>query len=689
MIELDTLNPEQRDAVTHYKGPVMILAGAGTGKTRVVSSRIAYMLAKGVVPRSIVAMTFTNKAAKEMQDRIGGLVGSDVAKKINISTFHSFCLKLLRTWPKIFDLDPKFSLIGTGDQLDLVRRALEEKHWQGLYRAEDLHYHIGQCKNAMIGPQEVDRYEPASEFVDKELLSIIYELYERQLHLNRAIDFDDCIFKIVRALEANSNFSDKLKESYKYFLVDEFQDTNESQFSVLESLASEHANICVVGDDDQSIYSWRGAKYETLEKFEKVFSGTKVVKLEQNYRCSNVILNAANEVIRNNTKRKQKKLWSQSTEQKPIIVASFSTPTEEARWVAEKCLSLLGRGSLPSDIVILYRANNQSKLLEMALKEANLFFKTFGGQSFFERKEVKDFLSYLKVVVNPTDKLAFWRIINSPNRGIGLKSQEKIESLALKYKISPFEVITGELYLKELRNLGSFAAIVDFAKLIKQFMEMPLKTPQDAADLGTALLNKARLLENCKNNTKNIAAQQHKLSNLKSLPKWLYRTVEDAIKSKGLVNIMELFDSITIGAEERFTQEKENSQHISLMTIHAAKGLEFANVFLVGLEEGSLPHKNSLLNAFQVCEERRLFYVALTRAKKELFLSFAETKQIGFQKEACSQSRFLLELPETYNQIQIVENDNLKRVKNQEDIKGQTIKKLSFLRQQLQKDTWD
>lgn len=690
MIDIDSLNPEQKSAVCDFRGPMMILAGAGTGKTRVVTYRIAHMLDRGVSPKHIAAMTFTNKAAKEMQDRIGSLVGYKQAKALHISTFHSFCLKILRNYGKCAGLPPKFSLVGTSDQLDLVRRALEERSWTGLYRVDQLHAQIGQCKNELISPLDLAKgiLPQQASGCDPELLSAVYAIYERQLQLNRAIDFDDCIFKVVQMLRSHEKIKHRLQSAYQYMLVDEFQDTNMAQFTVLEELAQGSGNICVVGDDDQSIYSWRGAMFETLERFEQTFSGTKIVKLEQNYRCSNIILGAANHVIKNNLRRKEKTLWSQSDINKPIVIAGLDDPAEEARWISEKCLSLMGRAYKPSDIAILYRANAQAKAIELALRECKLVYKTYGGQSFFEKKEVKDFLSYLRLVINPDDHLSLWRIINTPPRGIGLKTQEHIEKLAKVSNCSPFSVMT---------NLGraqlppaSRRSIEQFVSLINELCEMPLVSACDCAALGNAILEKSGLLDHCRQGAKNILSRKHKVNNLRSLPRWLEKAAADQQGLHGEVDCYKLLDSLTLGDEQNFSSEDDNPMHISLMTIHASKGLEFPAVFIAGMEEGSLPHKNSIDDGeMQISEERRLFYVALTRAKAELFLSYAALRQSGFKKEEREKSRFLKELPEDGKGLEEQGSTRKDHKEKKREDKKRTLSRLSAIKASLTDGSWD
>lgn len=672
----------QREAAVSFEGSTMVLAGAGTGKTRVITSRIAYMLDCGVKPYNIAAMTFTNKAAKEMRERLKVLVGSERTKKLSISTFHSFCLAIIRNNPKAIKIMPGFTLLGTSDQLDLVRKALDEKGWSGLYKPDEILYQISVCKNQILTPNDLRKLpNPTSVINDTAVLAELYEIYERQLVLNRAIDFDDCIFKVVKTLQDDVGFRNKLREKYKYILVDEFQDTNLSQFSILEMLGSEGGNICVVGDDDQSIYSWRGAMYETLQKFESIFK-PKIIKLEQNYRCTNVILHAANTLIKNNSIRMDKTLWSTSDSAMPIDVIPQEDAAEEARWLAQRCISLLGAGRNPYEIAILYRANSQAKIIEMALRETSLPYKTFGGQSFFERKEIKDFMAYLRLIGNKQDSMALWRVINTPNRGIGLKTQEKIESIALRSKKSPFEVMSQPDKLVGL-NEREINAICSFIDPIEELSARKIEQPTDFEALGDDILSKFRLYDYVKKTTKNVNAKQAKLEAMKSLPKWLRRSAEDMIVDLGVIDSTQLIDRLTLNDTPYESDNGETPNFISLMTIHSSKGLEFPVVFVVGVEDGLLPHKNSIGSSFGISEERRLLYVAMTRAKEKLFLSYAHLRQSGYQKEHRKPSRFLEELPKdnvnapkATDYLSIQQEEAHKRKKS-------TISKLSSLRKGL------
>ena len=678
-LDLDELNAEQRDAVTSVDGPIMILAGAGTGKTRVITYRLAYMLDCGIPASSIVALSFTNKAAKEMSERVRKLIGSR-GRKAWLGTFHSFCLSLLRRFPAEAGLTAGFSLAGTSDQIDLVRKGLEEKNWAGLYQADRLHYQIGVAKNHLLGPEELRQGQGLSLInTDSAVLAEVFELYERQLRLNRVIDFDDCIYRTVLLLRSHPEVRERIRREFRYFMVDEYQDTNSAQLAVLELLASDKHEVCVVGDDDQSIYSWRGAMYEVLEQFENLFPGTKIIKLEQNYRCSNVILGAANTVIRNNTKRKDKTLWSASQETAPIVLSPCEDETAEANLLAEKCLSLLGGGMEASDIGVLYRANNQAKPIELALREARLPYRTFGGQSFFEKKEVKDLVSYLRLVLNTDDRLALWRVINTPHRGIGLKTLERIEDAAKQQKLSPFTVMRD----MASQSGKSESAVRAFVELIDSLSHLPQKTPNDFEALGLAIIKATGLEQDIRLKTEDGGSRERKIANLRSLPKWFGTLAGDCTDEDSPVNIQDLLDSLSLDNDRR-EDKNHNQSQISLMTIHAAKGLEFPAVFVVGLEEQQLPHKNSLLDPQALCEERRLFYVALTRAKSKLFLSYCLDRNAGYQgKQSRTPSRFLDEVPPEC----FVKTDQAAsaeaRVNAASNRKAQTIQRLSSLRESL------
>lgn len=653
-VNLNDLNPEQRAAAENFDGPMLILAGAGTGKTRVITYRMAWMLQQGVSPGQIAAMTFTNKAAREMAVRISELVGPARSKGLSISTFHSFCLKILREHGNAIGIVGRFGIVDTGDQIDLVTRALKENQWTGTVPVEELHATISRWKNDLLTPDDIlegkGRLSPGH---DREVFARVYDLYERQLRINRVIDFDDCIFKTWLLLKNDESLQKKLARQYRYLLVDEFQDTNFAQLSLLGMIARHHNNVCVVGDDDQSIYSWRGAMYETLERFEEMFPGTKLVKLEQNYRCSNVILDAANNLIRNNTRRKEKSLWSESKSRLPIRLVPLETSDSEARWIAEQCLSLMGGGTRHKDIAVLYRANAQSRPIEMALREAGLRAKVFGGTGFFERKEVKDFLAFVRLAADPDDRLAFWRAISACPSGVGIKTLERLAAVAEDKKCSPMRAAESA----SVESLGRVKPAVDeFCAKVREISKLAReKKSSELAELGEEIIGRFKLLDEILMNTKDNAARIRKIEMIKTLPGWLANAARSVAANGGdstassAVDWPALMDRIMLSGEDDRDSKDDDANPadvISLMTVHAAKGLEFPVVFVVGVEEELLPHKNSVdLGEPGIAEERRLFYVALTRAKERLFLSYALDRSSRMGTSTRKPSRFLSEIP--------------------------------------------
>lgn len=683
MFNLNQLNPEQRQAVVSIKGPMLILAGAGTGKTRVITYRISHMLALGVPPEKIVAVTFTNKAAREMRERLIDLVGKR-AQDLVIGTFHSFCIKLLRHYANEAGLRRNFNILDTADQQEIVRKAIEELSWAMIYQPSNVHFYISQAKNQLVEPEQLVEtwsrtQHPCS--LDLQVVAHIYQMYERIMKLNNAVDFDDCIYKCVKLLERNPETAAEIRAKIDYLLVDEYQDTNFAQLRLIELLANKDHNVCVVGDDDQSIYSWRGAMYETIEQFEKLFPTCKLVKLEQNYRCSNHILGAANQVIRNNAQRKDKTLWSDSKIEHPIVVSVCESEVAEGKYVGEQAFNAIAKGHKLSDICVLYRANNQAKHIELGLREYNLRYQTFGGQSFFDNKEVKDFVAYLRLIINPEDRLALWRIINTPHRGIGIKTIERLEKLSLEWHKSPLQILLDDQM--ELKGSAKQTAH-DFVAGIMEFHKRPLTTSAEFNALCQQILATFKLENDIKLRIKDTKAQQARIQNLRELPQFLFSLAQDLEnENNGVLSTEKLLDSLSLNDINR-SKEEMKGDYISLMTIHGAKGLEFPIVFIVGAEEELLPHKNSVTNPKDICEERRLFYVAITRAKIKLYITYCHYRNIIKTKVGRTPSRFLKELPQ---------GDGTERHQavvplavREEQRKQQTLSKLSSLRASLDLD---
>lgn len=673
-LDLGTLNPEQRRAVEKLSGPLMILAGAGTGKTRVITYRIANLIRHGATPKKIAAMTFTNKAANEMKERLKQIVSKEASDKVFMGTFHRYCLNILRRWSEFIERPKNFALINQSDQLYLVKQALEEIHMEALKKPDDLLYEIGRCKNALVLPQDLVNEEVSEKLKIKDVESFIkiYENYERLLKVNKALDFDDCILKTYFLLRDYDNVREKVRENFKHFLVDEFQDTNHSQFSLLKQLCEKNGNICVVGDDDQSIYSWRGAVYETFMNYEDHFENCTTIKLEQNYRCPNVVLSAANALIRHNTVRKDKSLWSKSPHHNEIVFKTHGSAADEARWVAEKALSFLGRGYELKDMAILYRTNTQAKALEMGLRECGLFYKTYGGQSFFSKKETKDFISYLEVIQNPGNNMAFWRIINTPARGVGIKTKEFIFDEAEAVSQSPFEYIKNnpESFPPKLRG-----ELERFVRQVEDFKQTLPRSLEDLESYFTAIIGGFGLITHVSRTVKNEESLEKKMDTYKDLPSLFTAISRNAFKDKGEFNLDEFLDLVSLDKNPHEGKE-ESQNHISLMTIHAAKGLEFPIVFLAGCEEGLLPHKNSIMSTGALEEERRLLYVAITRAKEHLLLSASEGRKKGNYVETNPISRFIKELPLSFEEKQ---NEEQK----EDERKQKAVSRLRSIRESL------
>ncbi len=645
---MSTLNNEQLKATTQTQGPLLILAGAGTGKTKTITHRIAHMIEGGIAPEAIVAVTFTNKAANEMRERVAALISERAASLVNLSTFHSFCLKLLRRYHSHINRTRGFAILDTGDQVDLMRKALRELHLEKIISPYQGLTQISLLKNQLVYPETVISQSRALGHSPQDalLLAKLYELYETLLGVYDGIDFDDCITKCVKLLSTNPKAHAECHEQYTHFLIDEFQDTNIAQLKLIELLASPRNNVCVVGDDDQSIYGWRGAVAHIMEEFEKIFPGTQMIKLEQNYRCPNIVLEAANTVIRNNHLRKEKALWSDNSSSQKILVHRSETDAEESHWVAEKIAALLGRGTAAKDICILYRSNQQARIFESALKSWSIKYRIFGGSSFFERKETKDVLSFLRLILNPKDHLSLWRIINTPHRGIGIKTQEKLENLSRQGKIPPLVLLQSPENLTDI-SASAKKAIDELVTTLTELRALPRKNPKDFEVITQEIIDRFKLRSDIISQVKDKKALEFKLQILAELPKIIHDMVNEATRgAKSELSVLELLDIFTLGGYDE-TKEDKSTDSVSLMTLHSAKGLEFKVVFIVGVEEELLPHKNSMDSPQSLAEERRLFYVGLTRAKSQVFICHCRKRQTqGIDYVYKKPSRFIMELPD-------------------------------------------
>lgn len=631
---LTGLNKEQQQAVQHTEGPLLILAGAGSGKTKVLTVRIAHLLAQGVNPYEILAITFTNKAAKEMKSRVEGLVG-DVANRIWLSTFHSFCAKFLR-----FELDnflgynSNFTIYDTSDSQAVIKAALKALN------LDDKYYPVGamigaisDAKNKLLFAS--DFRKQARDFYQQKVADV-YEYYERELRKNNALDFDDLLLVAVKLLQSNEAVLDKYSKRFRYVMIDEYQDTNHAQYLLAKLLASYWKNIAVVGDADQSIYAWRGADIQNILDFEKDYPNCTSIKLEQNYRSTKIILDAANAVIENNEGRPKKNLWTDKTEGAKIQHFTAQSEHEEAAFIGDTISKKHDIHGVPyGDMAILYRTNAQSRVLEEALIKRALPYTMVGGTKFYDRKEIKDVLAYLRVLYNPFDDLSLLRIINVPKRSIGATTVAKLQDYARANGTSLFMTLT-QLHLVDTIKGKTKEKLEEFGILIFTLVaEMEDKT---VLDILESILDRTGYLAQLEESTDpQDQARAENIGELLSVAKDFQDTnptgtVEDFLEQVALVNDVDSF-------------EQEESK-VTLMTLHAAKGLEFPIVFLGGLEEGLFPHSRTLMNPEEIEEERRLAYVGITRAEKELYISNATTRTVFGRTSSYLPSRFIDEIPE-------------------------------------------
>lgn len=631
---LDGLNREQQQAVQHTEGPLLILAGAGSGKTKVLTVRIAYLLAQGVNPYEILAITFTNKAAKEMKSRVEGLVG-DVANRIWLSTFHSFCAKFLR-----FELDnflgynSNFTIYDTSDSQVVIKAALKALN------LDDKYYPVGAMISAISDAKNKlmfasDYRKQARDFYQQKVADV-YEYYERELRKNNALDFDDLLLVAVKLLQSNAAVLDKYSKRFRYVMIDEYQDTNHAQYLLAYLLSSHWKNIAVVGDADQSIYAWRGADIQNILDFEKDYPNCTSIKLEQNYRSTKIILDAANAVIDHNEGRPEKNLWTDKVEGAKIQHFTAQSEHEEAAFIGDTIVKKHDIHGVPyGDMAILYRTNAQSRVLEEALIKRALPYTMVGGTKFYDRKEIKDVLAYLRVLYNPFDDLSLLRIINVPKRSIGATTVSKLQDYARENGTSLFMTLT-QLHLVDTIKGKTKEKLEEFGILI--FTLVAEMDDKSVLDILEAILDRTSYLAQLEESTDpQDQARAENIGELLSVAKDFQDTnptgtVEDFLEQVALVNDVDSF-------------EQEESK-VTLMTLHAAKGLEFPIVFLGGLEEGLFPHSRTLMNPEEIEEERRLAYVGITRAEKELYISNATTRTVFGRTSSYLPSRFIDEIPE-------------------------------------------
>ncbi|MED3626482.1 DNA helicase PcrA [Bacillus subtilis] len=646
---LSGLNPVQQEAVKTTDGPLLLMAGAGSGKTRVLTHRIAYLMAeKHVAPWNILAITFTNKAAREMKERVESILGPG-ADDIWISTFHSMCVRILRRDIDRIGINRNFSILDTADQLSVIKGILKERNLDPKkFDPRSILGTISSAKNELTEPEEFSKV--AGGYYDQ-VVSDVYADYQKKLLKNQSLDFDDLIMTTIKLFDRVPEVLEFYQRKFQYIHVDEYQDTNRAQYMLVKQLAERFQNLCVVGDSDQSIYRWRGADITNILSFEKDYPNASVILLEQNYRSTKRILRAANEVIKNNSNRKPKNLWTENDEGIKISYYRGDNEFGEGQFVAGKIHQLHSSGKRKlSDIAILYRTNAQSRVIEETLLKAGLNYNIVGGTKFYDRKEIKDILAYLRLVSNPDDDISFTRIVNVPKRGVGATSLEKIASYAAINGLSFFQAIQQVDFIgvnaKAANALDSFRQMIENLTNMQDYLSI--------TELTEEILDKTEYREMLKAE-KSIEAQ----SRLENIDEFLSVTKNFEQKSEDKTLVAFLTDLALIADIDQLDQQEEESggkDAITLMTLHAAKGLEFPVVFLMGLEEGVFPHSRSLMEEAEMEEERRLAYVGITRAEQELYLTNAKMRTLFGRTNMNPESRFIAEIPDD-----LLENLNEKK----------------------------
>ncbi|HTA56273.1 MAG TPA: DNA helicase PcrA [Candidatus Acidoferrales bacterium] len=642
LLETEILNDVQSAAVRHTDGPVLIFAGAGSGKTRVLTHRIAYLLGElRVAPERILAVTFTNKAAGEMKSRLHAMVGP-IARDLWVGTFHAMCVRILRRDGSRIGIGRSFAVIDESDQRQLVKEILDDLDYDERHLAPGACLaEIDKAKNALIWPEE---YAQRQTSFAGERIANVYTEYQRRLSESNSLDFDDLIVRTIHLLERDKATREKYQQRFEYVLVDEYQDVNTAQYRLVALLAAHHGNITVVGDDDQSIYSWRGSDYRMILRFEEDFPGAKIFKLEENYRSTTRILDAANALVANNRSRAPKRLFTQRGEGEPITVYPAATERDEARYVVEKIKNSVRDGLAYRDFVVLYRTNAQSRVFEEALLADGIPYRVVGGVGFYARTEIKDVIAYLRYIVNSSDALAFKRIVNVPRRGIGQQTLAALVQAANAARVSVGEAIFDSDLLrsavpKKLKELERFAELITELRHIAEI--------GNVADLLVAVMERSGYVRELQSEDSHDArARLENLSELVGVAREYQMSEEEPSLAGFLGNIALVSDLDTLD---------EDASYVTLMTLHSAKGLEFSSVFLTGLEEGVFPHSRTLTEPAELEEERRLAYVGITRAIDRLFFTYASRRAIFGNTYAYPKSRFLEEIP----LLEVLESDSI------------------------------
>lgn len=618
-MNLDNLNDKQREAVLYNNGPLLIIAGAGAGKTKTLTTKIAYLIEESITtPYNILAITFTNKAAKEMKDRLGILIG-ELAKKVQVSTFHSFGLKLLKENYNLLGYDRNFVIMDSDDSLTVVKKIIKDLGYDSkIYNPKAIRNKISSCKNEMISAKAYERFA-VSDY--EQVVHKVYEKYEQKLRQNNSVDFDDLLLLPIQLFRENPDTLKKYQDLYQYILIDEYQDTNQAQYILTKMISEKNRRITCVGDDSQSIYSFRGANYKNILNFEKDYPDAKIILLEQNYRSTSTILDAANQVIKNNTQRKDKKLWTDRGVGEKIKYYRAYNERDEAQYVIRKIKELINKGVEYKDIAILYRTNAQSRVVEEEMLKENLPYRVIGSFYFYSRKEIKDLIAYLRLIHNSKDNISLLRVINTPKRGIGLKTIENLTTKADLEGISIYEAINSgkELeFKKTIEKLKEISKDLTLTELIDKVL--------DASGLKKELESEQTL------------EAEVRLENLEE-----FKSITKSFEEKeGLISLEDFLLEISLISDVE--EYKDDPNRISLMTVHSVKGLEFDHVFVIGMEEGLFPHMNSLMENIALEEERRLCYVAITRAKDDLHLVNARRRTLFGKEQVNPVSRFISEI---------------------------------------------
>lgn len=645
---LDSLNPAQKDAVLQKDGPMIIIAGAGSGKTRVLTYRIAYLMQQGIDPFNILSLTFTNKAAREMKERIASVVGASESKNLWMGTFHSVFARILRSEADKLGFPSNFTIYDTQDSVRLIASIIKEMQLdKDRYKPKQVLSRISSLKNSLI---TVNAYFNNTDLVEADLhasrpkLGDVYKEYVARCFKSGAMDFDDLLLRTNELLARFPDVLAKYQDRFRYIMVDEYQDTNHSQYLIVRALADRFQNICVVGDDSQSIYSFRGANINNILNFQKDYPEVSTFKLEQNYRSTKNIVNAANSVIEKNKTRLDKEIWTSNDQGEPIKVMRTISDGEEGRFVAQSIWENMMNKQLSSDaFVVLYRTNSQSRALEDALRKKDIKYKIYGGISFYQRKEIKDVLSYLRLLINPNDEEALKRVINYPARGIGQTTIDKLTIAANHYKKSIFEVLKHIEKIDLKINAGTKTKLQDFVNMILRF-QIESET-KNAFDIAEDVVKQVRLIKDLEKEGTPEAVS--KVENVQELLNGIKDFITDKIETGEDASLTSFLEDVALATDFDF-DKKDDTPRVSMMTIHQSKGLEYPYVYIVGLEENLFPSGMSMNTRSELEEERRLFYVALTRAEHQAYLTYAQTRYRWGKLTDAEPSRFLEEIDESY-----------------------------------------